>query len=379
MEQGFSYEEQLVGGVRHCRMRREGDPEPVCSLEVVSFRLRFGAVAVAGEGIGGVETRPEHRRRGHMRELLETAVAGMRERVAVGFVSEAIEGAYEQRGFVTALGEGALVVPVRAVERAGGAGGTGGVGAVGGVGGRGSGVGRVRRGTGADLPEVVRIFNAVHAERPWSRVREAGWDGRVPQGTWKPGSELLVLEDGDGAVAGYALLKGRAFGDGVRSLVVHEMGAVDAAGARRLLAELAARCWELRVAEFTVREPADSLVGRIVRAWGCGYRQRYPVGGGMMARILRREELVRELAPELERRARGYPYGPEAVAELAGGGLVPDDGVLVRMLLGHWSVADAVVQGLVVPEGYEGLYGRWFPGGGAPGLPLPHAHVLDRY
>ncbi|MFD3780352.1 hypothetical protein [Streptomyces sp. NPDC058612] len=79
---------------------------------------------------------------------------------------------------------------------------------------------------------------------------------------------VLVLEGGDGAVAGYALVKGRAFGDGVRSLVVHEMGAVDAAGARRLLAELAARCRELRVAEFTVREPADSLVGRIVRAWG---------------------------------------------------------------------------------------------------------------
>ncbi|MCY0947793.1 hypothetical protein [Streptomyces antarcticus] len=186
----------------------------------------------------------------------------------------------------------------------------------------------MRWGTGADLLAAVRIFNAVHAERPWSRVREAGWDGRVPQGTWMPGSELLVLvlvlEGGDGAVAGHALVTGRAFGDGVRSLVVHEMGAVDAAGAPRLLAELAARCREPRVAEFTVREPADSLVGRIVRAWGCGYRQRYPVGGGMMARILRREELVREPEPEpeleLERRARGYPSGPEAVAGLAGGG-----------------------------------------------------------
>lgn len=367
MERGLAYEEQLVGGVRHCRIRREGDLEPVCSLEVVAFRQRFGAVAVAAEGIGGVETRPDCRRHGYMRQLLEAAVAGMRDRVAVGFVSEAIEGAYEQRGFVTALGEGELVVPVRAVERAGV-----------------RGPGRVRQGTDADLPEAVRIFNAAHAERPWSRVREAEWDGRVPQGTWKPGSELLVLEDAAGAaVTGYALLRGRSFGDRVRTVVVHELAAWDAAGVRGLLAEVAARCWELRVAEFTVREPADSLVGRIARGWGCVYRQRFPVSGGMMARILRREALVRQLEPELRRRAAGGACGGaeglEVVEGLAGGELVPDDGVLVRLLLGYWSLADAVVQGLVVPEGCEGLFERWFPGGGGPGLALPHAHVLDRY
>ncbi|MFD8984887.1 GNAT family N-acetyltransferase [Streptomyces sp. NPDC059564] len=366
-ERSLAYEEEFVGGVRHCRMRREGDPEPVCSLEVVSFRQRFGAVAVAAEGIGGVETRPDCRREGYMRRLLGAAVEGMRGRVAVGFVSEAIEGAYEQRGFVTALGEGELVVPVRAVERAGVVGG-----------------GVVRAGTDADMAEVVRIFNSAHAERPWSRVREADWDRRVPQGMWKPGSELLVLEDGAGSgsgsgVTGYALLRGRAFGDSVRTLVVHEMGARDAAGARRLLAELAARCWELRVASFTVREPADSLVGRIVRGWGCVYRQRYPVGGGMMARILRREVLVGELEPELRRRAEGRPYPEGVVGELARGALVPDDGVLVRLLLGYWSVADAVVEGLVVPEGYGGLFRGWFPGGGGLGLAMPHAHVLDRY
>ncbi|MCX5376980.1 GNAT family N-acetyltransferase [Streptomyces sp. NBC_00091] len=377
-QRSLAYEELVVGGVRHCRMRREGDPEPVCALEVVSFRQRFGAVAVAAEGIGGVETRPDCRREGYMRELLGAAVGGMRGRVAVGFVSEAIEGAYEQRGFVTALGDGELVVPVRAVERAAGSEG-------GSAGGSSGGEYRVREGSAADLPEVVRIFNSAHAERPWSRVRDADWDRRVPQGMWKPGSELLVLEGAGGAggtdrgVAGYALLRGRSFGDSVRTLVVHEMGAWEAAGVRRLLVELAARCWELRLSSFTVREPADSLVGRVARGWGCAYRQRFPVGGGMMARILRREALVRELEPELRRRAQGYPYEGAAVGELARGVLVPDDGMLVRLLLGHWSVGDAVVQGLVVPEGYEGLYGRWFPGGGTPGLPLPHAHVLDRY
>ncbi|MFE5561916.1 hypothetical protein [Streptomyces sp. NPDC056544] len=49
--------------VRSCRLGTEGG-EPVAALEAVSFRQRFGAVAVAAEGIGGVATRPEFRRQG---------------------------------------------------------------------------------------------------------------------------------------------------------------------------------------------------------------------------------------------------------------------------------------------------------------------------
>ncbi|MCX4617422.1 GNAT family N-acetyltransferase, partial [Streptomyces mirabilis] len=49
--------------VRYCRLRTAGG-KPVAELEVLSFHLRFGAVAVAAEGIGGVETQPGFRRQG---------------------------------------------------------------------------------------------------------------------------------------------------------------------------------------------------------------------------------------------------------------------------------------------------------------------------
>lgn len=49
--------------VRYCRLRTAGG-DPVAELEALSFQLRFGAVAVAAEGIGGVETQPEFRRQG---------------------------------------------------------------------------------------------------------------------------------------------------------------------------------------------------------------------------------------------------------------------------------------------------------------------------
>ncbi|MEU1320654.1 GNAT family N-acetyltransferase [Streptomyces tibetensis] len=94
---------------RLCRLRT-GDGEPVAELGAVSFRLRFGAVAVAAEGIGGVETQPEFRRQGHMSRLLRRALDGMAQRVDVAFVSEAIEGLYvvdEGRGL---SGEGKVLV-----------------------------------------------------------------------------------------------------------------------------------------------------------------------------------------------------------------------------------------------------------------------------
>lgn len=158
--------------VRYCRLGTEGG-EPVAELEAVSFRQRFGAVVVAAEGIGGVETRPEFRRQGHMSRLLRQALAGMAQRVSVAFVSDGIEGVYEKFGFVRAVSEGRPVVPVRNVERA--------------VGGDlGTAVPGVRGGTSADLPAMIRLYNAAHTLRPFTHERPAGWNRLVPQAMWKP-------------------------------------------------------------------------------------------------------------------------------------------------------------------------------------------------
>lgn len=66
-------------------------------------------------------------------------------------------------------------------------------------------------------PQVGDRGNAAHAQRPWTHERQTGWNRLIPQATWKPGSQTLILQTGD-AVAGYAVLEGRAFGDplGVR-------------------------------------------------------------------------------------------------------------------------------------------------------------------
>ncbi|MER5204721.1 GNAT family N-acetyltransferase [Streptomyces sp. NPDC002825] len=353
--------------VRYCRLRT-GTGEPVAELEALSFRQRFGASAVAAEGIGGVETQPEFRRRGHMSRLLSQALAGMANRVDVAFVCDGIEGVYEKFGFVTAVAEGHLLVPVRNVERAAGDC-------------LGAAVPGVHEGSPADLPAMIRLYNTAHAERPWTHERHSGWNRLVPQATWKPGSRTLVLRTASTPV-GYAVLEGRAFGDPIGSLTVDELVAKDAAAARLLLVAVARLCWQRRLGEFTVREPADSLAGRVARHMGCTYQQRFPQSGGMMAAILNRWALLHDLEPELRRRAAGHH--PHELYETASdalrrGTLLPDDKVLIRLLLGHWSTDDAYTHGVSIPEQYGDICATWFPGGGTPSLPTPYAHRLDRY
>ena len=66
IEPGLRYTEEVgrivrTMPVRYCYLWQEGVAEPVSDLEVLSFQQRFGAVAVAAEGIGGVETLPDFR------------------------------------------------------------------------------------------------------------------------------------------------------------------------------------------------------------------------------------------------------------------------------------------------------------------------------
>ncbi|WP_225802439.1 GNAT family N-acetyltransferase [Streptomyces sp. NK15101] len=353
--------------MRHCRLwTAEG--APVAELEALSFRLRFGAVAVSAEGVGGVETQPEFRRQGHMGRLLRQALTGMATRVDVAFVSDGIEGVYERFGFVGAVAEGHLVVPVRNVEQATGVE-------------PGTAVPGIRDGSPADLPAIVHLYNTAHAQRPWTHARPPDWNRLVPRTTWKPGSRTLVLQRGS-ATVGYAVLEGRAFGDPLGTTTVDELVAENATATGRLLAAVARLCWQRRLSAFTVREPADSLTGRVARQMGCTYQQGFPPSGGMMAAVLNRSSLVRTLEPELRRRAASRQpdtdHG-ESLDALRRGELIPDDKALIRLLLGYWSVEDASAQGTPIPDRYQDLCTAWFPGGGSPSLPTPYAHRLDRY
>lgn len=370
IEPGLRYSEespQLVKSVpvRYCYLWRDGLDHPVSELELLSFNQRFGAVAVPAEGIGGVETLPEFRRQGYMRRLIQKALEGAARRVNVVFVSEAIEGVYEKYGFANCLADAHLSLPVRHVEL-----GLGESAAVPGI----------RAYRPDDLPQMINLYNETHAHRPWTHERQDSWNRLIEQQTWSPGSEVLVFE-AEGKIKGYAILEGQRFGK-IKPPVVDELAARDVTAVRALLAAVVAWCWQLRLSEFVVHEPFDSLVGREARRLGCQYHQHYPASGGMMGAVIHRQPLLAALEPELRRRADYDELAGEhsaAFEALQQAELVPDHPTLLRLLLGYWSMADAQAAGTSIPARYERICSAWFPGGGTRLLPAPYAHKLDRY
>jgi hypothetical protein len=354
--------------VRDCSLWQAGVDRSISSLNLLAFRQRFGAVSIPAEGIGGVETLPAFRRQGHIRTLLLKVMASSATRVPIMFVSDAIEDLYEKFGCVTCLAEGYWSIRLRDLDRM---------------------VnrtlvaspGRVRSFSQADLLGMVALYNQVHAQRPWTHERHAAWNHLNEPQIWQPASEVLILER-DQQVVGYAILKEPQFGHVKESLVVDELAATDVAAAHALLAEVGARCLDMRLSEFWVREPLDSAVGRAAQRIGGTYHQTFPRTGGMMGAILDRQRLLLLLEPELQRRlpsADLLAAHTTAFDALYRGDIIPDSRDLLRLLVGYWSTTDARAYHVDLPTQHESVLDAWFPGGGTQVLPLPYAHTLDRY
>jgi hypothetical protein len=383
IEPGLKYTEQTgrlnkTLPVRDCFLWKKGHDDPISGLNLLSFRQRFGAVSVPGEGIGSVETIPRFRRQGYVSILLSKVLEGANKRVKIVYVSDGIAELYEKFGFVNCLAEGYLSLKLRDVER---------------LAGRGELApnNSLRSFSLAEmsvadiladvLPAMVNLYNTEHAFRPWTHKRHAGWNRLLETQTWRPGSEVIVL-DGPEGLAGYAILPEWQFGHTNFALVVDELTARDLAAARVLLVELASRCWQMRLGEFRVNEPLDGLVGRAAQELGCVYHQTFLPSGGLMAAILDRQGLLQLLEPELRRRLPGDGLNAlhtKAFAALCRGEIVSDNQELLRMLLGHWSLNDALVLGTPIPAEYRLVCEAWFPGGGTNSLLVPYAHKLDHY
>lgn len=374
LEPGLRYTEEFSRTVRSFTMGdyllwEKATNEYIGGLNVVFFNQRIGAVAVPSAGIGGVETAPAYRRRGYARKLLTRALAGIVQRVPVVYLSESISGLYERYGFVTCLAESRLELDVRNVERFGGEPGL-----------------PVRRFVKADLPPailsaMIGLYNQAHACRSWTHQRPAGWNQLHDTQMWEPGSAAMVLERG-GRLAAYALLREPYYGRTRPNIVIDELTALDVEAGRAMLAEIAAHCWDKRFSSFQVREPPDSAAGQAAKQLGCTVHQDYAASGEMMGAILDRQRLLALLKPELRRRAEDVVSDADqsaAFAALCRGAAIPEDGLLLRLLVGHCSLADAIAWGTEIPAQFERLFALWFPGGGTRLLPEPYSHGLDRY
>ena len=349
---------------RRCALWSGEHPEPVSRLGLLTLELRFGATALTVEGYEGVSTPPEHRRRGYMARLLRRSLASARRRVSVVCLF-GIDDFYPRYGFVTCVADSELRIELNDARRLGGAGDE-----------------AVRGGGSADLPAMCALYNRVHATRPWTVARGPAWD-RVPrEGAWQPGSEVHLVER-DGTLQGYVVLRAGLFGWRSRRFELREIVARDTATAALLLAYALDRARQLNYDRITVHEPPDSTVAQVARRVGCEQVNRYWASGGGMGRIVHRGRFVDAIATELARRAHAAGVAESvaapALAALRDGTLVPDDGDLVRLVVGYQRLDEVAAerQGGADPE--RAVAAAWFPGGGGAVLPVPFAHHLDHY
>lgn len=267
-------------------------------LWIVPLTLRIGAATVRMDGIGGVGTEEEYRRRGYSRRVLEAAVERMRQGDAALSMLYGIPNFYPRFGYATAGPDHFVWLTKLTGEATLSAG------------------WKVRSFAPADLPAVRRLYDentaagvgcAVRSEERWRRLVEPE-DG--------PGDDCRVVEDPAGRVRAYAwrarwhwyadILEGEQ----PQAMVIAEVmadgpAAADAllATCRRWAAEVSARR-SVPVERVVLPLPPEGHVAAAAMHQSASFVHRFVPCGSSMARVLDVSRLLEALKPELARRLR---------------------------------------------------------------------------
>lgn len=299
--------------------------EEVSWCWIVPKTIRVGAALIRMDGIGGVETRPEHRLKGYSRRVLSRAVEEMRLGDASLSMLYGISNFYHRFGYVTAGPEYAVFagsLPKEAPLPKGWS---------------------VREFAPRDLPAVRRVYEQCTALATGAAIRAEEchvWQKLLETPGAYPRDECWVVLSPSGEVLGYAwrarwcwsvreILEDE-FPD---ALVFGEALALTPTAADALLAFCRRRAAVEGKDEVMLTVPPDSMVGRAARYIDCRVVQMYTASGGSMVRVLSVERLLRALEPELSRQVRQcaqkvFPCQITFRTDLGEGTLiVTDDGV----------------------------------------------------
>ncbi len=361
-------------GREHIREMLIGD-QAVCWLTVIDYTMRIGGAAVRMAGLGNVETRREHRKKGYMRVLLGDTVPYMQQEGYDVSMLFGIPDFYYRFGYATCLPIYRATIQTRDAERA----------AAGAQ-------PLTSHPIGApDLPDVIDLYNRNNALRSGSLIRSAEYFKGFTQGTlWNTPPEGIAFQDVQGRFAGYAAWDGSA-----NVVNVLEVEAVDAAYYPALLGEFARLAMARRCGHITLLMPPDHPFGQFAQAFGLEWSVRYPRQSDGMGRILNQSTLFEKLRPELARRAAESPLRGRAASlslrtELGetslalGAANAPAQGVvklsqdrLLQLVMGYCGARELLADSEVRTEQAQPDLARWldalFPRG------YPHTWQQDNF
>jgi hypothetical protein len=284
----------------------DGNPS-VSTCEIIPFTLRIGAATVRMDGIGGVGTLDEYRRRGYARRVLEAAIDRMAAGDAALTMLYGIADFYPQFGYATAGPDYFIVLQPLHEELSAPAGWL------------------IRPAQATDLPALQRLYERTTAHATGPAIRALGnypWTHLVaPAETEEAVDCLLALRPG-GEPAAY-IWRGANFwpvthfeADHPEALMIAEVMADGPQAAD--LALLLCRSWADREARQRGRPvervvlslPPEGPLAAAAMHQATLFQQSYSPCGGSMVRVLHVGRLLAALQPELERRwlAAGHSF-----------------------------------------------------------------------
>ena len=252
----------------------DGD-EPVSRAVIVEKLIRIGEAEVRSAGLAGVWTDPERRKEGLASRCLNEALAHVTAegRCPISLLF-GIGDFYQRFGYATLAGEPTFCVPTESLPDDGQPG---------------------RSLADGDRPALERLYRNHALTRTGSVIRPAGWSGPFGGPGWSRGATVRILED-EGEAVGYVVYDA----DPQRGFAVSEAVATGPEQYYRLAGMIRRAAWQ--APDVTFHCAQDDPLAIHLQRYGGTWRERVPLRGGLMGRILLMQPFLEALVPTFCRR-----------------------------------------------------------------------------
>lgn len=262
-------------------------------LFVIDRQIRIGAATLCCGGIGGVETRPEFRMKGHMRKLLDENNDYMRAQGYDISILFGIRDFYHKFGYAPIMPDYRLVLETRNAEAAP----------------RHDGY-QLRPFEPTDAAAVLNIHQATNMLSPGMVVRDpAHFSGFSMGSGFGVGAQAVVILDARQQIVGYAVYDQKP-----REVTVVEVGATSPRLFDVLLHHFAEMAIKFRCEHLQFVLPPDHPFAAYCRRYGATLTVTYPRCEGGMARIMNQQATLEKLQPEFAARVQNSPFADRQVA-----------------------------------------------------------------
>ncbi|RKY67443.1 MAG: hypothetical protein DRP97_07425 [Candidatus Latescibacterota bacterium] len=265
------------------------DDEVVAFLTVIDYQMRIGSAQVRMGGIGGVETKKMHRKKGYMRMLMEDTVAYMKHEGYDVSMLFGISNFYTKFGYAVCLPSHTCTVSTRDAEEAK----------------KDAGAYPIRNLEKGDMDSVLAFYNENNHGRTCSIIRTKEHFPEFRKGSrYGQPPDHFVIEDDHKALLAYAV-----FDKSEQEVNVVEVETREDRLFPALLYEFAKMAIKRRCGHLTLYLPPDHPFTEFVHGYGCECIARYPKNGGGMMRIIDQKSLFEKITGELGRRIADSKFG----------------------------------------------------------------------